>query len=371
MAKKADKRERSQADTHVKQLKNFRKEADALEAPTPRLDWMGVSREWGVRVKPGDKGLTLASTNVGLYGEVPENWPDRGRNPRGAVASGSRLPIAISIQDKVDLWAPSAADLYEEAIQRRWVPATDVPWDSLAALPSDIEHSICQVCTELMQFANIDIEIITRWQYQMSYGYHEVKQYLATASFDAARRYEALRKRALSNGGGLGVEGPGQMNRMLLESSAGWTETVTAWVFSRGLFNLTICRFLERFAYNEAERTIYQYMTQDLSRLLSYGIEHLAYALNTDRDKRGAIQISLAIGDAFLSRDLRDPALREALAIIFGAGIAGVHKDGMDTFYSMLDTYVAEYLQLANWLKLDKKLEQLPAVFQPDKRKRD
>jgi len=370
LAKKVKKKTEESTSTHVKQLKNFEAKKEEIEIPEPRLNWMGITREWGVKVLPGEKGLTLGSLNVGVYGEIPTTWSDRGRNPRGAIASGARLPLAISVQDKADLWANSAATLYEEAIQRRWIPATDIPWDQLAPLPDDIEHAICQVCTELMQYANTDIEVITNWQHKMAYGYHEVKQYLATASFDGARRYEAFRKRALSNGGGLGLESTCQVNRVLLESTGGWTETVATWVFNRLLFALTICRYLERFAYNEAEIKLYQYVGQDLARILSYGIDHLHYAMNADPEKRASVGISITIGDAFLVRDLRDPVLKEALSIIFGAGINGVNKDGLDTFYEMLDTYVKEYLELCAWLKLDRKLEQMPTIFQADKRKR-
>jgi len=92
--------------------------------------------------------------------------------------------------------------------------------------------------------------------------------------------------------------------------------------------------------------------------------------MNADPEKRASVGISIAIGDAFLVRDLRDPVLKEALSIIFGAGINGVNKDGLDTFYEMLDTYVKEYLELCAWLKLDRKLEQMPTIFQADKRKR-
>ena len=66
--------------------------------------------------------------NVGIYGEIPEHWHDQTRNPRGAIPRKGVPPLNYSIRDKADLWAESAADLYEEAIQRRWIPATDVPW---------------------------------------------------------------------------------------------------------------------------------------------------------------------------------------------------------------------------------------------------
>lgn len=345
------------------------KEELQVEVPEPRLNWMNQSREWGVRVNPGPKGLTLGRLNVGVYGEIPTHWPDRSRNPRGAIGAVGTPPVAIQIKDKADLWAPSAADLYEEAIQRRWAPATDVDWTALHPLPDDIERAICQVCTELCQYAILDVELITSWQHQMAYGYHEVKQFLATTSLDATRRHEAFRKRALSNGGGLGYEGPCQVSRLLLESRGGWTETVTGLVLIRTLFTQVMVRYLNQFAYSGAERKIYECVTQDLARLLTYGLDHLKFALAHAPDKLGSIVSTLAIGIRMFNRDLRDPVLREALAIIFGGGIAGARTEGMYVFYEMLDEWVEEFLQACAYLRLPVSREQLPSVFRKEERK--
>ncbi len=344
------------------------KEELETEVPEPRLDWMNQWREWGIRVKPGKRGLTLGSLNVGVYGEIPMNWPDRSRNPRGAIGVTGALPVAIQIKDKAELWAPCAADLYEEAIQRRWSPATDVDWSNIYALPDDVERAICQVCTELCQYATIDVEVITSWQHQMAYGYHEVKQFLATTSLDATRRYEAFRKRALVNGGGLGYEGPCQVSRLLLESRGGWTETVTGLALIRALFTQVMIRYLMRYAYNGVERKIYECVTQDFARLLTYGLDHLRYSLAHAPDKQGSIVTTLAIGLRMFDRDLRDPVLREALAIIFGGGIPGARKEGMAVFYEMLDAYVQEFLRACVYLRLPVTINQLPKVFQKDAR---
>ena len=339
-----------------------------VDVPEPRLNWMNQTREWGIRVKPGNKGLTLGSLNVGVYGEIPMNWPDRSRNPRGAIGIKSLPRVAIQVRDKIELWAPCAADLYEEAIQRRWIPATDVDWAAIHPLPEDIERAICQVCTELCQYATVDVEVITNWQHQMAYGYHEVKQYLATASLDATRRYDAFRKRALCNGGGLGYEGPCQVSRLVRESSCGWTETVAGLTLIRGLFTQVMIRYLNRFAYNAVERKIYECVTQDLARLLTYGFDHIKFALAHDKDKLVSLRTTLAIGMSMFERDLRDPVLREALAIIFGGGISGACTEGMYVFYEMLDEYVEELLAASQKLALSVTLEQLPKVFQKDLR---
>ena len=321
---------------------------------------MNKTRQWGVRARPGKAGLKLAHLNTGIYGEVPLHWEDQSRNPRGAVPRRGMPPVGYTVRDKAGLWAESAADLYEEAIQRRWAPATDVPWESIEPLPSDIEHAICQICTELTGYANVDIEAITGWQHQMSYGYHEVKQYLATASFDAARHHECFRKRALVNGGGLGLEGPCQVNRMILESRGGWTAAVVYLLLMRGVFTMTLYRYLESHAYNDAERCIYGRALADKARHVAYGLEHLKFAIAHAEEQRQVVATLLAIGDGGFARDLADPVLREALAIVFGRGIAGARRRGMATFENLMRAYVRTHLGYCRWLDVPRRVETLP-----------
>ena len=43
------------------------------------------------------------------------------------------------------------------ALAKKGVPfelITEVPWDSLEPLPEEVERAVCQVATELMQYAN-------------------------------------------------------------------------------------------------------------------------------------------------------------------------------------------------------------------------
>ena len=131
---------------------------------------------------------------------------------------------------------------------RRWSSAVNIPWDACRDLPDDVELAIAQVATELSQQASIEIEVVTSWLQLMSYGYHEVKLFLSTETFDAARHFEVFRKRALVNGAGLGFESPGQVNRILLESRAGWTETSLLLHILRGVFTRTVYRYLAAYA---------------------------------------------------------------------------------------------------------------------------
>ena len=326
----------------------------------PKYNWMNKSRQWGVRVRPGKAGLKLGDLNAGIYGEIPTQWQDQSRNPRGAVPRRGMPPVGYAIRDKAGMWADCAADLYEEAIQRRWAPATDVPWESIEPLASDVEHAVCQICTELTGYANVDIEAVTGWQHKMSYGYHEVKQFLATASFDAARHHECFRKRALVNGGGLGLEGPCQVNRMILESRGGWTEAVVYLYLVRGLFTMTLYKYLERYAHNDAERFIYGHALADKARHLTYGLDHLKYAIAHVEDQRQVVATLLALGDAGFARDLRDPVLKEALAIVFGGGVRGARRQGMEVYGDLMRDYLKTHLEVCQWLEVPRNPQALP-----------
>ena len=95
---------------------------------------------------------------------------------------------------------------------------------------------MCQLCTELCQQANVESEIVGTWLQHMSYGYHEVKIFLATEVLDAARHFDVFRKRALSNGGGLGLESRGELNRVILQSFGDWSECSLFLHVMRGSF---------------------------------------------------------------------------------------------------------------------------------------
>ena len=230
-----------------------------------------------------------------------------------------------------------------------------MPWDTLESLPDDVERAMCQICTELSQYANADVESVTHWQAQMAYGYHEVKQFLATVSFDAARHMEVFRKRALANGGGLGLEGPGEVNRMILESRGGWTEAVLYLFVLRGLFTQTIYRYLERHAHSAAERAIFGYCLQDKARHLTYGIDHLRYAVNHQDDQNLILQQLCIIGERVLVREFADPVLREALTIVFGGGIDGAEA-GTRVHRQLMSDYVERYLATLKWLGVERKM---------------
>ena len=137
------------------------------------------------------------------------------------------------------MWAPQVASLYEEAIRDHWVSATAVPWETLTPLPQHEELAIDQLCTNWSEQSHNGLECISKWLEEISYGFHEVKLYLATACFDYGRQTEAFRKRALANGGGLGVQTPGVYTRAAY-SAMKFSEMVSLVMVIRASMQVTL-----------------------------------------------------------------------------------------------------------------------------------
>lgn len=322
----------------------------------PQLDlsWMDTPTEWGTRAKPTKHGLTLEAINIGRYGEIPDVWEHMTEMPRGAVPISGVEAMGYSIFQKQEVWSDLCAPMYEEAIQRRWRPATDVPWDSIEPLPDDLERAIGQVCTYLSEKAQMEADVIGRWEPEISYGYHEVKLYLATVVFEDARAVEVFRKRALSNGGGLGLQSPGWAFRSVVDSR-NFTEMVALQFVLQDSLALAEYQFGEKYAKNAAEKYIFAHAIEDKARHVAYGISHLKYVLLHRSDRRGEIERYLDKGEGMLLMDdKKDTAARPAWAIYFAGGKQNI-ADGLRIYNHMRRQFVTQYLARLRWATLERK----------------
>ena len=106
------------------------------------LGWMDQTGQWDTRAEAGRHGLTLADIQVGEYGRVPDESDNQTGRPRGAAARSGCYRIGnYAVRTKSEIWLDNASFLYEEALQRQWSSATDVPWHTIEPLPDDIEQA--------------------------------------------------------------------------------------------------------------------------------------------------------------------------------------------------------------------------------------
>jgi hypothetical protein len=325
------------------------------------LSWLGSQGEWGTRAAIGKQGLTLADIQIGTYGDPPEVSDNMTGRPRGAGARPGSYRIGnYSVRTRNEIWLDNASFLYEEALQRQWSSATDVPWHTIEPLPDDIEEAQCELATFFTEVEFVAGDVPARWISQTTPDYFEPRNVLLAQVMDEARHMDVFRKRALANGGGLGLEGPGEVNRMILESRGGWTEAVSYLLLLRGTFTMTMLRYLERHATNPAERFLCQRVLQDKARHLTYGIEHLQYAIAHQDDMALILQQLLFIGDRIFARELKDKVLREALAIVFAGGLEHAATEGMAEYERMMRDFVRTYVGTCEWLGVKRDPAMMP-----------
>ncbi|MCH7697318.1 MAG: hypothetical protein IH865_00060 [Chloroflexi bacterium] len=324
------------------------------------LAWMNVPTEWGIRAKPTKHGLTIDAINVGKYGEVPDVWKYNTEMPRGAVPITGVEAMGYTIFEKQELWADNAGALYEEAIQRRWGSATDIDWENIKELPDDLERAICQICTHFSEKAQLEADILAGWEPELSYGYHEIKLYLSTVIFEGARHAELFRKRALSNGGGLGLQSTGWGFRSVTDSR-NFTEAVSIQMVLQDSFTLTQYQYCERYAPSAPEKRMFRMAMQDKARHVAYGLAHLKYVLLHRPERRGEMEKYLDKGESLLVADDKDTATREAFAILFGGSQEKI-QEGLQKYEKMRERQVRQYLARLRWATLEREETIFPAL---------
>ena len=295
-----------------------------ITPPALDMSWAKVPTERPPKPVIGAEGFTLRLADAGAYAWVPDVWPYENDTPRGSFPSkDSGLPAPYTIFNKADVWAENAADLYELGVKEQWKPATQISWASIEPLADHIEAAIDQICSNFSEQAYNSNGTLLGSLKNISYGFHEVKLYLSTQAFDHARHTEAFRKRALANGGGLGVQTPGFFNRTVMASFK-FTEMIIYMNIIRGSFMLAVCEMGDKIGRSQADRQLFDLTANDLRRHLAFGIEHLRfYLLMGDDRKRRNVRTWLERGEIMMAADLkRDKPLREAFILALGDTVA-------------------------------------------------
>lgn len=315
------------------------------------LSWMDQRGEWGSTATPGRGGLTLADISVGTYGDAPDQSDNMTGRPRGAAVREDSFRIGgYEIREKKEVWLENAALLYEEALQRQWSSATDIPWDTVEQLPDDIEQAQCQLATFLTEVEFVAGDVPAKWIANTTPDYFEARMVLLAQVMDESRHMDVFRKRALANGGGLmqrtggtsGIVGSIDMSRDFTEMSS------RLHVSGEGAV-LSIFRMGELMAYNDAEKHIYRLCAQDEARHVAFGVMHMRYMNDTAPERREEIHSYLDEGERGLLVGQTNPAAlqsptSEAMAIMLGGGRENF-DEGMRKLMAIRKRQVREYVQ--------------------------
>lgn len=338
---------------------------DNPEAPFGQLSlrWARPHTELGMRCRPGPNGLGMPEINVGTYGEVPDHWPYENDTPLGSHPTpGSYAPGSYSVYDKTEVWAEGVDHLYEQAIRERWVPATDIDWAALEPQAEVMERAICQICTSMAQHALAEQKVLSKWEERIAYGYHDVKIFLATQIFDAGRKFEALRKRAVANGGGFGQQGLGTLYRAWFGSLKS-TEMIVAIDVVYKTYEVVLLEKLAEVAPLAVDRDLFAKLLRDSRRHLEFGTRHLKYYIQHHRDAREFLQFFLARAEAALSDELHHSRAEwEALVIILGEGVEKTQV-GLQRLRQLREDQLRRYLETLDRLSVDRVISVNPGLL--------
>ena len=316
--------------------------AAPVSNPGLDLSWLNLD-EWGARAEPGKRGLTL--DDLITFGDAPVDAnPAAKIGMRGAAPDPRSPRHRNQYRTKADVWSESARLLYEEAMQRQWASAVDIPWDEVKPLPDDLEMAMCTLCTFLTQVEFIAGDLPGRFMGTVHPEQFETQLFLGSQLMDEARHEDVFRKRALVNGGGLVDAGFGASNLLTADD---FTEmTARLHLIGEG-FVQTIFRMGELISTNEAEKRIYRLAAQDESRHLAFGVTHLKYLMDVEPARAEELHHYLDIQEGAIGQSngslTTNPATVEALAILAGGGIDKI-DEGFQKLMVMRKKQINEYM---------------------------
>ncbi len=330
--------------------------------PPVDLSWLDLDQAWGMTAKPGKRGLTLDEVNIGAYGPPAEDTPELTYRARGAAKREGVPRAGYYLEKKSDVWSDNATLLYEEAVQRQWSSATDIPWEKLEPLPDEIERAMCQLCTFLTEVEFIAGDTPAQWVPKISNEHFETKLFLASQIMDEARHLDVFRKRALANGGGLLQGSPTSSLRTIINARDFTEMSAIMHVQAEG-FVQSMFRMGELIAKNEAEKRMFRMCAQDESRHLGFGVMHLKYVLENEPSRREEIHSYLD------ESENADPEtgtfginVAESLIILLGGGRDNT-DEGFNKFLALRKRQVMEYLHRLQVAGMPERRERMDPVM--------
>ena len=313
--------------------------------------WMDNMGEWGMKAEPGNKGLTLADIQIGSYGDLPQVSDNMSGRPRGSGERADAYRVgAYGVNKLSEIWLDNAEFLYEEALQRQWSSATDIPWETLEPLPDEVEEAECLLCTFFNEVEFVAGDVPARWVAKTTPDYLEPRNVLIAQIMDESRHMDVFRKRALANGGGL-MRMSGATSGFVgsIDLARDFTEMSTRLHISGEGAVLTMFRMGELFAQNDAEKYMYRLCAQDEARHVAFGVMHLRYLGKAAPERNEEIHTYLDEAESQIMTGLQNPAgtqaeTSEALAILLG-GSKAQYDEGYKQLLVIRRRQLKEYMK--------------------------
>jgi hypothetical protein len=202
---------------------------------------------------------------------------------RGARVEQGSPSFDFPIVEKEVVWADEAAALYAQAAAAQWDPATAIDWAAPITHPPEIEDTVVQVMTFLIENETAALIVPASFLARIHPHFREVLQLLAIQAADEARHIEVFTKRALLLRKDLGLSTAGGQASLktLLEEPDFALAFFLLSVLGEGSF-LGLLWFLHENAPDPVTRQVARLAAQDEARHVAFGLAHLRRHLDAD-----------------------------------------------------------------------------------------
>jgi hypothetical protein len=330
------------------------------------LDWAEVDTE-RVRCRPShpERGLTFGDTNVGSYGwdAIPEKIRHNfSMAPRGAFMPEGLPHLGYDINRKSEVWSENCAELYEESKSRHWASTLVVPWEALEHRehPDDMERGLAQLYTDLTAMSTLLCDVPSKWVWHINHELMELKSWLCTQMFDAARLADVFRKRAIAGGTGLGHDHAPleELLKGVLDSGTYPCASVAAYLALSGLMQ-ALLRHIGAVSPNEADQTLIRLSLQDVSRFTAYGLDHSRCLLAVRPHEQINLEGHLEGIENLMVGLLGSPIMFSALCLVTAGGRDGAEGSAPQVV-QLYQTIVNEHFERRADAGLGSKLDESP-----------
>jgi TusA-related sulfurtransferase len=206
---------------------------------------------------------------------------------RGATVEAGSPAFAFRLDQKDEVWASRAADLYKQAAGAQWDPETAIDWHAPFELPDVVEDAVVQVLTYMIENEVAALIVPARFLGQLHPHFREVQAVLAINIADEARHIDVFTRRlrmkgrepALSTAGG-----QNSLKTLLDESDFSVAEFLLS-VLGEGTF-VSLLHFLHVHAPDPVTRQVARLAAIDEARHVAFGMTHLASRLEAEPEFR-------------------------------------------------------------------------------------
>lgn len=236
---------------------------------------------WRGAMHSGHADPTLAGA---VAAQAHAQW---GLAARGATVEAGSPAFYFRLDQKSEVWASRAADLYAQAAAAQWDPETAIDWNAPFDLPDSVEDAVVQVLTYMIENEVAALVVPARFLGQLHPHFREVQAVLAIQIADEARHIDVFTRRlrmkgrepALSTAGG-----QNSLKTLLDEADFSVAEFLLS-VLGEGTF-VSLLHFLHAHAPDPVTRQIARLAARDEARHVAFGMTHLAARLEQEPEFR-------------------------------------------------------------------------------------